>query len=90
MDNRIEQIRRFVQDRIRKVGLSSNQPVAELGDDLNLVETGLFDSLDFVQLISAIEKEFHIEMSRQDLRRPRKRQKANNANHGGGRRTSFH
>jgi acyl carrier protein len=62
MENRVQQIRSFIQDRIRAAASSSHQPVPELKDDLNLVETSLFDSIEFVQLISALEKEFDIEI----------------------------
>jgi len=67
METRAGQIRAFIQDRIRQVAAANRQPVPVLDDDLNLVETGLFDSLGFVHLISGIEKEFHLELDTGDL-----------------------
>lgn len=67
METKVEEIRSFVQERIRQVAASRQRPVPEMSDALNLVETGLFDSLGFVQLISAIETEFHIELDTGDL-----------------------
>jgi acyl carrier protein len=67
MQSRADQIREFIHERIRKVASANRQPAPELHDDLNLVETGLFDSLGFVHLISGIEKEFNIELDTGDL-----------------------
>jgi acyl carrier protein len=67
MDNKADLIRNFIHARIRQVAADSGQPVPDLQDGLNLVETGLFDSLGFVQLISGIEKEFSLEIDTGDL-----------------------
>jgi acyl carrier protein len=59
MDTKAKSIRDFVQEKIRAAAKANWQPVPDnIGDDFNLVESGLFDSLGFVGLISAIEKEF--------------------------------
>jgi acyl carrier protein len=67
METRADQIRAFIQDRIRQKAAASRQTPPALDDSLNLVETGLFDSLAFVQLISGIEKEFNLELDTGDL-----------------------
>jgi acyl carrier protein len=59
MDAKAKSIRDFIQEKIRAAAKANWQPVPEtIGDDFNLVESGLFDSLGFVGLLSAIEKEF--------------------------------
>ena len=67
METRADQIRAFIQERIRQKAAASRQTPPSLDDSLNLVETGLFDSLAFVQLISGIEKEFNLELDTGDL-----------------------
>ena len=67
METRADQIRAFIHDRIRQKAADSRQSGPALDDSLNLVETGLFDSLGFVQLISGIEKEFNLELDTGDL-----------------------
>jgi acyl carrier protein len=67
METRADQIRAFIHDRIRQKAADSRQSGPALDDSLNLVETGLFDSLGFVQLISGIEKEFNLELNTGDL-----------------------
>lgn len=67
METKADQIRAFVENRIRQVAAANGQPPPAFDDGLSLVETGLFDSLGFVQLISAIEKEFNIELDTGDL-----------------------
>lgn len=67
MQSRADQIREFIYQQIRQVAAANRQPSPELRDDLNLVDTGLFDSLGFVHLVSGIEKEFNIELDTGDL-----------------------
>jgi len=62
MEARLEHIRSFVHGRIREIAAAKREPAPELDDSLNLVEAGLFDSLGFVNLVSAIEKEFDLEI----------------------------
>lgn len=67
METRADQIRAFIQNRIQQAAAANRQSAPVLDDNLNLVETGLFDSLGFVQLISGIEKEFNLELDTGDL-----------------------
>ena len=60
--DRAEAVRRFVSDRVRAQAQQRKLPMDGLTDDLNLVETGLFDSLGFVELIAAVEEEFGVEV----------------------------
>jgi acyl carrier protein len=67
MPNKTESVRNFIEKRIRDTARTQGKTLLELRDDFSLVETGLFDSLSFVQLISAIEKEFNIAIDTGDL-----------------------
>jgi len=60
MDAKIAAIREFVHNKIREAAKANWQPVPELNDDLNLIDSGLFDSLGFVELLASVEKEFHL------------------------------
>jgi len=60
--DRAEAVRRFVSDRVQAQAQKRKRPIDRLSDDLNLLETGLFDSLGFVELIVSIEEEFGVEV----------------------------
>ena len=60
--DRAEAVRRFVSDRVQAQAQQRKQHIDQLTDDLNLVETGLFDSLGFVELIATVEEEFGVEV----------------------------
>lgn len=60
MNANADTIRDFVQNKIREAAKASWQPVPELDDNFNLIESGLFDSLGFVELLAAVEKHFEI------------------------------
>jgi acyl carrier protein len=57
-----EAVRRFVTDRMRAQAQQKNLLLEKLTDEVNLVETGLFDSLGFVTLIATVEEEFDVEV----------------------------
>jgi acyl carrier protein len=67
METRADRIRAFIQERIRQIAAANRQPLPALDDSLSLVDTGLFDSLGFVHLISGIEKEFSLELETGDM-----------------------
>ena|ERR1051326_1293903 len=67
METKLDQIREFVHSKVRQVASARRQPLPDLDDNFNLVEAGLFDSLGFVNLISAIENEFNFEIDPGDL-----------------------
>lgn len=67
MENTEARINDFIQKMILQRAAVQRQPTPYIHDGLNLVETQLFDSLSFVQLILAIEKEFEIEINISDL-----------------------
>jgi D-alanine--poly(phosphoribitol) ligase subunit 2 len=62
-----DDVRRFVVERLQRraqhVGFALGNPA----DDMNLMESGLFDSLAFVELIAAIEEEFDVEVDFTDV-----------------------
>jgi acyl carrier protein len=62
-----DDVRRFVVERLQRraqhVGFALGNPA----DDMNLMESGLFDSLGFVELIAAIEEEFELEVDFADV-----------------------
>jgi acyl carrier protein len=43
----------FIGDRLRRIGIREE----EIRDDFDLVRTGLMNSLEFVDLVSSLEKE---------------------------------
>jgi acyl carrier protein len=68
MDAKAKSIRDFVQDKIRQAAKENWQPVPNnIDDNFNLVESGLFDSLGFIGLLSAIENEFHFTIDPAEL-----------------------
>ena len=68
MDTNAKSIRDFVQEKIRQAAKANWQPVPNnIDDDFDLFESGLFDSLGFVGLLSAIEKEFHFTIDPAEL-----------------------
>jgi acyl carrier protein len=62
MENKEATIRAFIRHKICERAAVQRQPSPDIHNDLNLVDTHLFDSLGFVQLIVAIEKEFDVEI----------------------------
>ena len=61
MTDRVEAIRAFVIQKIRTAA-GEGHDVEDLQDDFSLVESGLFDSVGFVNLVAALETEFDIEI----------------------------
>jgi len=59
-------IRQFVSERIGKLAADKGKSV-EIGDDFSLLESGLIDSLGFVDLVTDIEDTFDVEMDFGDL-----------------------
>ena len=59
MDSKPNAIRDFVHDQIRQAAEMNRQPIPHIDDNFNLVESDLFDSVQFVGLLLAIEQEFN-------------------------------
>jgi D-alanine--poly(phosphoribitol) ligase subunit 2 len=55
-------VREFVIAKIQAAAAGKQRTVEELGDDFSLTESGLFDSVGFVELLLALETEFGIEV----------------------------
>ncbi|MFO7613696.1 MAG: acyl carrier protein [Bacteroidales bacterium] len=45
-------------EKLRRIDVSES----EIGDDFDLVGGGLINSLEFVEIVAALEKEFHCEI----------------------------
>jgi D-alanine--poly(phosphoribitol) ligase subunit 2 len=60
-------VRSFIEAKVYEIAIEHHRPASGFDDDLNLIETGLFDSLAFVHLILAIEKQFDMELDIGDL-----------------------
>ena len=45
-------------EKLRRIGVSES----EIGDDFELVGGGLLNSLEFVEIVASLEKEFHCEI----------------------------
>ena len=65
--DRAEAVRRFVCYRVRAQARHKGRLLAEPTDAMNLVDSGLFDSLGFVGLITAVEEEFGVEVDFGDV-----------------------
>jgi acyl carrier protein len=63
----IDGVRRFVLERLRRRAQTIGFVLGDPSDDMNLMESGLFDSLGFVELIAAIEEEFELEVDFADV-----------------------
>jgi len=59
---RIDAVRAFVSERVQELAQKRKMQLQNPADDFNLLESGLFDSLGFVELIAAVEGEFDIEI----------------------------
>ena len=59
---RTDAIRVFVSERVQELAQKRKMELQNPGDAFNLLESGLFDSLGFVELIAAVEGEFDIEI----------------------------
>ena len=62
-----DQIRAFITERIRTLANEKGEALAAIDDDYNLVESGLFDSVAFVQLIMDVEDTLDLEVNFDDL-----------------------
>ena len=49
---------RLLGDKLNRVGIAEN----ELGDRFDLVKSGLVNSLEFVDMVATLEKEWHCEI----------------------------
>ena len=55
-------VRRFVFERISAIARRKKVALDGAGDDYCLLDSGLLDSLGFVELVAAIEEEFDVEV----------------------------
>ncbi len=62
-----DQIRAFVTERVRTLAREKGEAPEALDDDYNLMDSGLFDSVAFIQLITDVEETFDVELNFDDL-----------------------
>jgi acyl carrier protein len=53
-----DSLMRLLADKLKRVGIEEN----ELGGKFDLVKSGLVNSLEFVDIVASLEKEFHCEI----------------------------
>ena len=59
-------VARFLTKRIQADAAREGWALTEIPDDFSLLESGVYDSLGFVELISALEDEFGVQMDFSD------------------------
>lgn len=57
------ELRAYIEDRVAAAAKRRGVPVPALGDEVNLLETGIIDSMGFLDLVAAVETRFGIEVS---------------------------
>ena len=62
-----DRIRTFVTERIRKLAEEKGDALGALDDDFDLMDSGLFDSVAFMELITDVEDTLDIELNFDDL-----------------------
>lgn len=62
MDNPKEELKAFILSKLAKKLERLDIKPAELAGDFDLVKSGLLDSMVFVDLVVAVEKEYNIEI----------------------------
>jgi acyl carrier protein len=61
------EIRAFLVAEVRKAAQARGAPADGIGDDLDLIDSGLFDSLGYVRLVAALEERFGISIDFEEL-----------------------
>jgi|ETN02SMinimDraft_2_1059926.scaffolds.fasta_scaffold37525_1 acyl carrier protein len=65
--NRFElEVKEFVIDHLQKNMLKLNIVAHEIDDSFNFIESGVVDSMGFLELITRVEKRFKIEIDFED------------------------
>ncbi len=67
MDNLKEKIREFVCNSLKERANRVNISICEIEDDCNLLESGLLDSMGFVDLMVSVEGHFDVEFHFEEL-----------------------
>jgi acyl carrier protein len=62
-----EEVRVFLAERYSAPLASVGIDIGELSDDLDLMSEGIIDSLGIIELLSALESEFEIQIDFEDL-----------------------
>jgi len=67
MSDRQQEIRAFLCDEIDRIAQEKGIDVPELDDGFNLLESGLVDSIGLLDLLTAVENRFSIQVDFSDL-----------------------
>jgi len=67
MDELRAKVRTYIIEQLKKNVKQTTMDLDQIPDDFNLVDSGLIDSLGFLELITPIEIEFGIEFDFTDL-----------------------
>ena len=67
MDDLKNQIREFVCNSFKERADRVNISIDEIEDDCNLLESGLLDSMGFVDLMVSVEQHFDVEFNFEEL-----------------------
>lgn len=67
MDDLKNQIREFVCNSLKERADRMNISIDEIEDDCNLLESGLLDSMGFVDLMVSVEQHFDVEFHFEEL-----------------------
>lgn len=58
MSDKAQQIREFLVTQLRTTADASGIEVGDFADDFNLLESGLVDSINLLDLLATVEREF--------------------------------
>ena len=62
MSDQRQIIRGFVIERIQAAAAANGRSIEGLDDDFNIVDSGVLDSIGFIDLITSIEDQFDLEI----------------------------
>jgi len=61
-----EELKQYVAKKIYSKAAELGEPMVEIPDDFDLTGSGIFDSMDFMDLLVSIEDKFSIEIDLSD------------------------
>jgi D-alanine--poly(phosphoribitol) ligase subunit 2 len=61
------QIRAFVVDHVTEIAETLDLRGLQIDGDFDFFETGVLDSFGFINLLAAVEEQFHVEMDFSDV-----------------------
>ena len=67
MKNIETRLRDYILQKVEELSSQSGRNIGDVDDDFNLLQSGLIDSLAFLELVMTVEKEFDLEIDFSDL-----------------------